>query len=195
MLRAIIDDEETAGGSTVWHLCWQAAIGREFVVDLYPRFRERLIDAHRRPGRVLVNYTLLPTEIHVVTEIPPGDSARAVARVIGNVVARWVRAAQPAHSPVFAGPHRAHPIRSDEELRTEARMLAWRAAPNQATARALPRTAATWPCGKLRSTLNTSAALATATPPRSSTFRPSTTSSGRQDRLARVRLRTLPSSR
>jgi len=72
------------------------------------------------------------------------------------------------------------------------------AEPNQVEApqpRALPSTATTWPCGKLRSTLNTSAALATATPPRNSTFRPSITSSDRHDRLASVRLRTLPSSR
>ena len=58
-----------------------------------------------------------------------------------------------------------------------------------------PSTAATWPCGRVRSTVKTSSALGTATPPRSSTFRPSMTSPGRHDRLARVRLRTLPSSR
>ena len=44
-------------------------------------------------------------------------------------------------------------------------------------------------------TLKTDSALGTATPPRSKTFRPSITSADRQDRLARVRLRTLPSSR
>ncbi|CAN5888504.1 hypothetical protein BH11PSE8_BH11PSE8_32930 [soil metagenome] len=130
MQRTNTIEEETASGATVWHLCWQAAMGREFFVhpSLYARVRERVIEAHRRPGRVLVNYTLLPTEIHVVTEIAPGDSASAVARAIGNVVARWVRTAQPVRNPVFAGPYRAHPIRSEAELRTDTRMLAWRAA-------------------------------------------------------------------
>ena len=72
------------------------------------------------------------------------------------------------------------------------------AEPNQFMApepRALPSTAATWPWGKVRSTVKTSAALGTATPPRSSTFKPSITSSDRHDRLARVRLQTLPASR
>lgn len=129
MQRASIIDEGPAGEAGVWHLCWQAAMGREFFVDpsLYARVRERVISAHRRPGRVLVDYVLLPTEIHVVTQLPPGDGASAVARGVGNVIARWVRTAQPLRSPVFAGPYRAHPIRSEAELRTETRMLAWRA--------------------------------------------------------------------
>lgn len=129
MQRAITIEEEPTGESTVWHLCWQAAMGREFFVhpSLYARTRDRLIDAHRRRGRVLVDYTLLPTEIHVVTEIPPGDDASGIARAVGNVVARWVRAAQPVRNPVFAGPYRAHLIRSEAELRAETRMLAWRA--------------------------------------------------------------------
>jgi hypothetical protein len=113
---------------TTWHLCWQAAVGREFFVDpsLYGRIRERLIDAHRRPGRVLIDYTLAPTEIHVVSAIPPGDGPGGVARAVGNVVARWVREAQPLRSPVLAGPYRAHLIGSVAELRGEVRMLAWR---------------------------------------------------------------------
>src|SRR5688572_4418845 len=98
---------ETPGGApTMWHLCWQAAVGREFFADpsLYGRIRARLIGAHRHQGRVLVDYALLPTEIHVVAEIAPGDSAGSVARAIGNVVARWVRATLPVRSPVLAGP-------------------------------------------------------------------------------------------
>ena len=62
-------------------------------------------------------------------------------------------------------------------------------------ARALPSTAATWPCGSERSMVKTSSARGTATPPRSSTFKPSTTSGARHERLASVRLRTLPCSR
>jgi hypothetical protein len=121
---------DTPGGApTMWHLCWQAAIGREFFAEpsLYGRVRDRLIDAHRREGRVLIDYVLLPTEIHVVAEIPPGDSVGRVARAVGNVVARWVRATQPVRGPVLAGPYRAHRIGSATEQREEARMLAWRA--------------------------------------------------------------------
>jgi hypothetical protein len=121
--------EEEAGDSpTMWHLCWQAAVGRVLFVDpsLYRRVRERLIGAHRREGRALVDYVLTPTEIHVVSRLPAGDSAGRVARAVGNVVARWVRQVQPVRSPVFAGPYRAHPIASADELRNEMRMLAWR---------------------------------------------------------------------
>lgn len=103
-------------------------MGRDLFADpsLYARVRERLIDAHRRRGRVLVHYTMLPREIHVVSQIAPGDSAGSVARAIGNVVARWVRELQPVRSPVFAGRYRAHPIAGDENLRNELCMLAWR---------------------------------------------------------------------
>jgi hypothetical protein len=114
---------------SMWHLCWQAAVGREFDVEpsLFERIRGRLLDAHRLKGRVLVDYVLLPTEIHVVAEIAPGDTVGSVARAVGNVVARWVRAAQPVRSPVLAGPYRARRIGSADEQRIEARMLAWRA--------------------------------------------------------------------
>ena len=112
----------------VWHLCWQAAIGRAFFSDpaLSERIRSRLIDAHKRRGRELFDYSLLPTEIHVVALIPAGSSPGDVARAIGNVVARWVREAQLVRSPVFAGPFRAHRLRSDLDVRHEVRMLAWR---------------------------------------------------------------------
>jgi hypothetical protein len=111
-----------------WHVSWQAAIGRDLFADpsLYARVRERLIESHSRRGRVLVDYTLLPREIHLVSQIAPGDTAGAVARAIGNVVARWVRELHPVRSPVFAGRYRAHPIASDDDLRGELRMLAWR---------------------------------------------------------------------
>lgn len=113
---------------TAWHVSWQAAIGRDLFANpsLYARVRERLIDAHSRRGRVLVDYMMLPREIHLVSQIAPGDSAGGVARAIGNVVARWVRELQPVRSPVFAGRYRAHPIASDDVLRNELRMLAWR---------------------------------------------------------------------
>jgi phosphoribosylcarboxyaminoimidazole (NCAIR) mutase len=114
--------------SQTWHLCWQAAVGREFFPhpSLHARIRERLIDAHRRPGRLLVDYCLLPTEIHVLSRLPVGSPPGEVARAIGNVVARWVREAQPVRSPVFAGPFRAHALHSVEDLLQQVRMLAWR---------------------------------------------------------------------
>lgn len=128
MDRSVPIKERLGDAPTKWHLCWQAAVGREFFGDptLYARVRERLIDAHRRPGRVLIDYTLAPTELHVVSEIPAGDTAGGVARAVGNVVARWVRQTQSVRNPVLAGPYRAHPISSAAELRSEVRMLAWR---------------------------------------------------------------------
>ena len=110
-----------------WHICWQAAVGRDLFADvsLYQRVRSRLLHAHRG-GRVLVDYLLLPHEIHVISQLSPGDTPGKVARAVGNVVARWVRATLPVRSPVFAGPFRAHRIGSAQELRHELRMLAWR---------------------------------------------------------------------
>ena len=127
-MRQVTKQEEARTVPTTWHLCWQAAHGREFFAhsSLHDRIRDRLIAAHGRAGRVLVDYALLPTEIHALTVIPPGDSAGAVARAVGSVVARWVRAAEPLRSPVLAGPYRAYPIGSPAELRNEVRMLAWR---------------------------------------------------------------------
>lgn len=112
----------------MWHLCWQAAVGREFfpLPELYGRIRNRLIDAHKSKGRVLVDYVLLPTEIHVVAEIALPDTAGSVARAVGNVISRWVRAESSVRSPVLAGPYRAQRIDSAAEQREQARMLAWR---------------------------------------------------------------------
>jgi hypothetical protein len=116
------------GMPSTWHICWQAAVGRDLFADpsLHARVRARLLDAHGQRGRVLVDYLMLPGEIHVITRLQSGDSAGSVARAVGNVVARWVRAAQPVRSPVFAGPFRAHAIMTVDELRQELRMLAWR---------------------------------------------------------------------
>ncbi len=121
-------EEGQGDAPTIWHLSWRAAVGREFFAppSLYAKVRWRLIDAHLRPGRVLVDYLLLPTEIHLVSQISQGDSPGGIARAVGNVVARWVRQTQPVHSPVFAAPFAAHRIPSDDDLRMEVRMLAWR---------------------------------------------------------------------
>jgi hypothetical protein len=111
-----------------WHICWQAAVGRDLFAEasLHARVRARLLDAHARRGRILLDYLLLPGEIHVLARLQPGDSAGDLARSIGNVVARWVRATQSVRSPVFAGPYRAHAIATPDALRHELRLLAWR---------------------------------------------------------------------
>jgi len=114
--------------ASTWTLCWQAAVGRDFLVDpsLHRRIRHRLIGAHERVGRVLIDYLVLPGEIHTVTQVPAGDSVGNVARAFGNVLSRWVREMQPVRSPVLAGPYRAQPLSSIDGLREEARMLGWR---------------------------------------------------------------------
>ena len=121
-------DERAGAAPTLWHLCWQAAVGRDFFAHptLYARVRERLIRAHSSRSRVLVTYLLLPTEIHVLAQLPQGQVPSDLARAIGNVVSRWVRQTQPVRSPVLAGPHLAHRISSEAELRSDVRMLAWR---------------------------------------------------------------------
>ncbi|OYT92250.1 MAG: hypothetical protein CFE43_09195 [Burkholderiales bacterium PBB3] len=113
----------------LWSLCWQAAVGRDFLANpsLVRRIRGRLLDAHRRSGRVLIDFVLLPTEIHAVSLLLGDDSVGAVARSFGNVVSRWVREAQPVRSPVLAGPFRAHALSDEGQLLQELRMLAWRA--------------------------------------------------------------------
>ena len=125
MCCAVSTDKSPDCASTTWVLSWQAAVGREFFRDpsLYPLIRGRLIDAHQRAGRELVDYLLLPTEIHAIARISDGDSAGGIARAIGNVVSRWVREAQPVRSPVLAGPYRAQLLGSDDDVRHEVRWV------------------------------------------------------------------------
>lgn len=94
--------------------------------SLVDRIRGRLIDAHRRSGRVLVDYLLTPTEIHVLSRLSHDESPADVARAVANIVARWIREVQAVRGPVFAGRFRAHRVGSDAALRTEVRMLGWR---------------------------------------------------------------------
>lgn len=128
MSNSIAADRESSNQSRIWSLSWQAAVGREFfgASSLVERIRYRLIDAHQRSGRVLVDFVLLPTEIHAIAQIRDDDTVVGVARSFGNVVSRWVRAAHAVRSPVLAGPYRAQAIESEADLRREVRMLAWR---------------------------------------------------------------------
>jgi hypothetical protein len=122
------NSDPTDARSTTWHICWQAAMGRDLLADpsVIDRIRERLLDAHRRQGRILLDYLLTPTEIHLLSRLPPGESPGAIARAVANIVSRWVREAQGVRGPVFAGRYRAHPIESDDALRDEVRLMAWR---------------------------------------------------------------------
>ncbi|RZI56888.1 MAG: hypothetical protein EOP37_22405 [Rubrivivax sp.] len=111
-----------------WALCWQAAVGRDFLATplLAAKIRNRLISALHQRRRELIDFVLLPMEIHAIASIGSDDSVGSVARGIGNVVSRWVRQTQPVRGPVLAGRFWAHPIESEEALRIEVRMLAWR---------------------------------------------------------------------
>ncbi|WP_431286734.1 hypothetical protein [Roseateles chitinivorans] len=113
---------------TTWALCWQAAVGRDFLATpaLAAKIRERLIGAHQKHSRELIDFVMLQREIHAITQLTPGDSVGLVARGFGNVVSRWVRLVQPIRGPVLAGRFWAQPLESEEALRAEVRMLAWR---------------------------------------------------------------------
>lgn len=115
-------------GATVWSLTWQSIAGRDFLAskNLIARIRERLIRAHRSPGKVLLYFVLLPSEIHAVARIDGGESVASITRSFSHVLSRWVREAQAMRGPVFAGPCHIEPIMSEAALHREIRMLAWR---------------------------------------------------------------------
>jgi hypothetical protein len=115
------------------------------------RIRGRLIGAHQRVGRRLVDFVLMPTEIHAVARIPAGDSVEGIARGFGNVISRWVRDAQPVQSHVLAGPYRAQCLVTSAELLEEIRMLAWRP-----VFQGLCATPSHYPLGGLRTALGLS---------------------------------------
>lgn len=114
--------------AVTWHICWQAALGRNLLAcsSLVERIRERLIDAHRAEGRVLFDYLIAVSEIHVLTKLSRDQSPGDVARTVASVIARWVRQAQGVRGPVFAGRYHAHRITSDDSLRDQICILAWR---------------------------------------------------------------------
>jgi hypothetical protein len=155
MARYEAGDEVVLGPPWGWHLCWQAAVGCDFVADreLVDRLRDRLIDAHRRRGRTLVFFSLLPTEMHVICRLDSGESPGDVARAVGSIAARWLRGAQVRPSPVFAGPFLAMRLQTEaDELRTLL-MLCWRP-----VFQGLCRTPSHHPDSSLRTTLGLSVA-------------------------------------
>lgn len=112
----------------IWHVYWQAAVGRDLLSDseLVVRIRSHMLAVHRKLGRQLLYYLLMPTEIHLLTALSAGDSASSLAKGMANVISRWVRGVQGLPGPVFAGPYRAIEIPNAEALCDEVRMLAWR---------------------------------------------------------------------
>jgi len=115
-------------GETTWSLSWQAIPGRDFLAnkDLIARIRELLIRAHRSPGRRLLYFVLLPSEIHAIAQIDGDESVGNIIRSFSHVLSRWVREAQTLRGPVFAGPCHVAPIESEAALRREVGLLAWR---------------------------------------------------------------------
>jgi len=133
--------------ATIWSLSWQSIIGRDFLAsrDLIEKIRERLIRAHQSPGKVLLYFVLLPSEIHAIARIEGGESVASISRSFSHVLSRWVREAQAMRGPVFAGPCHIEPIKSEVALRSEIRMLAWRP-----VRRTLCKTATHYPHAALR---------------------------------------------
>lgn len=112
----------------IWHICWQAAKGRNLLADpsMQSRIRDRLFAAHEPPGRDLLLYLLMPSEIHVLCRLPASAGPGTIARVVANLVSRWVRDIDRTRGPVFAGRYHAHEASTMSLLRREVRMLAWR---------------------------------------------------------------------
>jgi hypothetical protein len=120
--------DSTEDGPKTWHLCWQAAKGRDLLADpsMVEKIRERLFAAHEPRGRQLLHYLLMPSEIHVLCRLPAVVGPGTIARGVANLVARWVRDIDRTRGPVFAGRYHAHEIQTMDQLRWELRMLAWR---------------------------------------------------------------------
>ncbi|MFG6432124.1 transposase [Roseateles sp. LYH14W] len=115
-------------GPRTWHICWQAAKGRNLLVDpsMVDRIRDRLFAAHEPRERALLLYLLMPTEIHVLCRLPASAGPGTIARAVANLVSRWVRDIDRTRGPVFAGRYHAHEVPAADMLRREVRMLAWR---------------------------------------------------------------------
>lgn len=119
--------EESAFGNA-WSLSWQAAPGRDLLAHqgMAERIRDRLINAHSRPGRQLLYYVLMPTEIHIVSRIDDTETIVSIVRSCSHVLSRWVREVHVRRGPAFAAKCHAEFIDSKRALCREILMLAWR---------------------------------------------------------------------
>ena len=122
------DDASNVPPPRVWHLHWQAAEGQSLLptTGMAARIKERLVSAHQKRDRVLIDYVILPSEIHLISGIGDGDSPGEIAGAIGNFVSRWVREVKRIRGHVMSGPFHPCILESDDAVRHEIRMLAWR---------------------------------------------------------------------
>lgn len=111
-----------------WHLCWQAAYGHSFLAQpaLASWVRQRVIDAHRLRSRVLLDFVILPCEVHTLSGLHSEDDTVMLAREVGSIVARRLRRYARVDGPALRGRYLSHWIESDDDLRAEMRMMAWR---------------------------------------------------------------------
>lgn len=125
------DETSTCRASTcakTWSLSWKAAPGRDFLAHerMAEKIRARLIDAHRQPGRELIFYVVMPTEIHVVARVVGRESVASIVRSCSHILSRWVREVHVHQGPAFATKCRASPLDSLQALGPEIQMLGWR---------------------------------------------------------------------
>jgi len=133
MDRSIYDGE----ASKVWHIWWQAVVGRDLICDtpLARQIRTRLLGAHLAHGRELLYYLILPREIHLLSLLPKGDSAASLGNGLSNMIAKRVRQADGMLGAVFRDRYQSQCIDDKEGLLATVRMLAWRpVAEGQSTA-------------------------------------------------------------
>ncbi|WP_418319625.1 hypothetical protein [Piscinibacter sakaiensis] len=97
-----------------WHLCWQAAYGHSFLAQpaLSAWIRERLLDAHRRRDGVLIDFVLLPCEIHTLSRLTAATGHEGPPNEIGSIVSRRVRRDGPILGPTLRGGYLSHWIES-----------------------------------------------------------------------------------
>lgn len=119
---------QTSTFARTWSLSWQAAPGRDFLAHerMADKIRDRLVDAHRQPGRLLLYYVVMPVEIHVVARIEGQESVVSIVRSCSHILSRWVREVHVRRGPAFAAKCRAASLDSVHALRREIQMLAWR---------------------------------------------------------------------
>lgn len=121
-------DRRSATSDRAWSLGWKAAPGRDFLAHerMAEKIKDRLIEAHRQPGRQLLFYVVMPAEIHVVARIVGRESVVSIVRSCGHILSRWVREVHVLPGPAFASKCRAAPLESPQLLCREIQMLAWR---------------------------------------------------------------------